>query len=205
VPPEHENDAICLEQLKAGDDLALNRIMARWQRPLLSFARRYVRSESDAEDLVIEVFVRLYQNRQKLRKKTNLPAWLFTTLTNLCLNHLRWQKRHPSVGGSEIETGPYPENEPATPWTEDSAHPGEAMEQDERVRALREEIDQLPHEQKTILILHHYQKMSLREIAAIVGCSEKGVENRLYRTRKRLRSRMKPFLELISNCKAHTV
>lgn len=199
MPSEHENDAICLGQLQSGDDLALNRIMFRWQFPLLSFARRYVRNESDAEDLVIDAFVRLYQNRRKLRKKTNLPAWLFTTLTNLCLNHLRWQKRHPSVGGSETGTGPRLEDEPATPWTEDSAHPGDAMEHDERVRALREEIDQLPHEQKTILILHHYEKMSLREVAAIVGCSEKGVENRLYRTRRRLRSRMKPFLELISN------
>ena len=199
MPPEPENDAICLGQLQSGDDLALNRIMSRWQYPLLSFARRYVRNESDAEDLVIDAFVRLYQNRRKLRKKTNLPAWLFTTLTNLCLNHLRWQKRHPSVGGSETGTGPRLEDEPAAPWTEDSTHPGDAMEHDERVRALREEIDQLPHEQKTILILHHYEKMSLREVAAIVGCSEKGVENRLYRTRRRLRSRMKPFLELISN------
>ena len=195
MPPEHESDATCLEQLRSGDDLALNRIMSRWQHPLLSFARRYVRSESDAEDLVVEAVVRLYQNRRKLRRKTNLSAWLFTTLTNLCLNHLRWQKRHPSVGGS----GPCLDDNPSAPWAQDSVHPGDAMEYDERVQALREEIDQLPHEQKTVLILHHYEKMSLREIAAIVGCSEKGVENRLYRTRRRLRSRMKPFLELISN------
>ncbi len=72
-----------------------------------------------------------------------------------------------------------------------------AMEHDERVGVLRDEIDRLPHDQKTILILHHYEQMSLREIAAIVGCSEKGVENRLYRTRRRLRMKLVP--ELISN------
>ena len=198
MPSEHENDAICLHQLQSGDDLALNRIVSRWQKPLLSFARRYVRSESDAEDLVIEAFVRLYQNRRKLRRKTNLSAWLFTTLSNLCLNHLRWQKRHPSVGGSETGTGPCLGDESAAPWTEGAAHPGDVMEHAERVGALRMEIDRLPHEQKTILILHHYEGMSLREIAAIVGCSERGVENRLYRTRRRLRSGLKPFLELVS-------
>ncbi len=197
MPAEHENDAIWLEQLQAEDDLALNRIMSRWQHPLLSFARRYVRSEVDAEDLVIEAFVRLYQNRRKLRKKTNLSAWLFTTLTNLCLNHLRWQKRHPSVGGSEIEEGRPLGKDSASPWPEESPHPGDAMEHDERVGVLRDEIDRLPHDQKTILILHHYEQMSLREIAAIVGCSEKGVENRLYRTRRRLRMKLVP--ELISN------
>ncbi|MCX6551320.1 MAG: hypothetical protein NTY02_10015, partial [Acidobacteria bacterium] len=44
---------------------------------------------------VIEVFVRLHQQRARLRPDTNLSAWLFTTLTNFCHNQYRWRRRHP--------------------------------------------------------------------------------------------------------------
>ena len=57
--------------------------MARWQRPLHSFAYRYCQNRADAEDLVAQTFVRLYQQRLRLRPDTRLSAWLFTTLTHL--------------------------------------------------------------------------------------------------------------------------
>lgn len=191
-PADLETDAIRLERLKLGDDLALNRIMDRWQRPLLSFACRYVHSLSDADDLVIETFVRLYQNRNKFRRKTNLSAWLFTTLSRLCLNHLRWRKRHPSLALNR-EPGDAPsERELPDPA---ATHPAIPLEQSESIEALRQAIDRLPHEQKTILLLHHYEGMPVKDIAAVAGCSEKAVENRLYRLRRKLRAELAPALE----------
>ena len=86
-----------LLELQRGDAAALNRLIARWQRPLLAFAYRYVQNSADAQDLVAETFVRLYSRRASLRPDTNLPAWLFTTLSNLCHNHHRWKRRHPTV------------------------------------------------------------------------------------------------------------
>ena len=52
---------------------------------------------------------------------------------------------------------------------------------------MRVAISRLPHDLKTALLLHHYDHLSYREIADIAGCSERGVETRLYRARQALR------------------
>lgn len=180
------SDATRLPALRAGDEAAFDEMVTRWQRPLYAFAWRYVHQNADAEDLVIETFVRLHTHRRRLRADTNLPAWLFTTIANLCHNQHRWRRRHPeqslesAVGASEA----------ASP----AAEPTDVVERAETDGAVRAAIDQLPHDQKTAVLLHHFERLSHREIAAIVGCSERGVETRLYRARQHLRDSLRPLL-----------
>jgi RNA polymerase sigma-70 factor, ECF subfamily len=181
-------DRASLLELQRGDAAALNRLISRWQRPLLSFAYRYLQNSADAQDMVAETFVRLYQRRERLRPDTNVAAWLFTALTNLCHNHHRWKRRHPTVpfgppGGAREEGDRWSQElEPA------AADPGPdaALARDEALGALLAAIEALPHELKASVLLHHYEHMSYREIAAITGCSERGVETRLYRARQQL-------------------
>lgn len=189
-------DRVNLTELQRGDTSALNRLIGRWQRPLLSFAYRYVQNTSDAQDLVAEAFVRLYQRRLQLRPDTNLSAWLFTTLTNLCHNHHRWKRRHPTVafgpgtaeGGADKGTVAL---DPATP----EASPDAALAHDESLDALKTAIDALPHELKVSVLLHHYERLSYREIAAITHCSERGVETRLYRARLQLKAELARYFQ----------
>ncbi len=178
VNPETGSDAADWRALRAGDDAALNRIIARWVRPLFNFAWRYVRNNADARDVSAEVFVKLYQNRERMAEDSNLSAWLFTALVNLCRNRHRWRERHPAVSLEEAG-GMEPAAEAPTP--------GEMLERREEVEALGAAIDRLPHELKTALLLHHYERLSYREIGAIAGCSERGVETRIYRAKQRLR------------------
>lgn len=183
--PDPGNDLADLRALQAGDDSALDRLVARWEKPLFGFAWRYVRNHADARDLAAETFVRLYQKRGKLAADSNVSAWLFTTLVNLCRNHHRWRTRHPA---SSFEDAP--EREPAA----DAPAPGAALEQQETLAALSAAIDQLPHELKATLLLHHYEHLSYRDIARATGCSERGVETRLYRARQRLRDALRGLL-----------
>jgi len=173
-----------LHALQAGDDAALNRLIARWERRLFGFAWRYVRNSSDAQDLVATVFVRLYQQREKLRRDTNVSAWLFTTLTNLCHNLHRWRGRHPALSLDDAVATTAGQS---GDFTLDAPLPGQALEQKETLAALAAAIDRLPPDLKTTLLLHHYERLSYREIAEITGCSEGGVDTRLYRARARLR------------------
>jgi RNA polymerase sigma-70 factor (ECF subfamily) len=68
------------------------------------------------------------------------------------------------------------------------------LEKGEACAAVRAAIDRLPHDLKTTLLLHHYERLSYREIGAVVGCSERGVETRLYRARQHLRDELASFL-----------
>ena len=65
--------------------------------------------------------------------------------------------------------------------------PNQALEHDEVLASVRAAIARLPHDLKVTLLLHHYDRLSYREIAEITGCSERGVETRLYRARIQLR------------------
>jgi RNA polymerase sigma factor (sigma-70 family) len=186
------SDQAGLHALQEGRDSALDELIARWQRPLLAFAWRYLQNPTDAHDLVAETFVRLHQQRDRLRPDTNLSAWLFTTLSNLCHNHYRWRRRHPTVSLDAPIDGPDPSAHETIP--SEGRAPDLAMEHDEACTAVRAAIDRLPHDLKSTLILHHYERLSYREIGAVVGCSERGVETRLYRARQRLREELAGFL-----------
>lgn len=175
-----------LHALQRGEEAALNRLITRWERRLFGFAWRYVRNTADAQDLVAEVFVRLFQQRARLKADTNLSAWLFTTLANLCHNHHRWRRRHAASSldaDADLERG--------GALAGDAPLPAAALEEREQLDALAAEIDRLSPELKTTLLLHHYERLSYREIAEITGCSEGGVDTRLYRARAKLREMLK--------------
>jgi RNA polymerase sigma-70 factor (ECF subfamily) len=193
VSTDPATDRANLLALQQGEAAALNRIIARWERPLHGFAYRYVQNYADAQDLVAEAFVRLYRQRERLRADTKVSAWLFTTLANLCHNHHRWKRRHPALaldtpavdGDGRMDAGELAAAQPA---------PDVALEQDEALAAVRAAIARLPHDLKITVLLHHYDRLSYREIAEITGCSERGVETRLYRARQQLRQMLAGLL-----------
>ena len=186
VSAEPTSDVV-LAAIQAGDNAAYEQLVARMQRPLFTFAWRYLHNNADAEDLVVETFVRLFQARERLRPDTNLSAWLFTTLSNLCHNRHRWRKRHRETSLD----GPTHIADPVAP----AASPDVALSRDEAGAALRAAIERLPHDQRTVVLLHHYEHLSYREIGNVVGCSERGVETRLYRARQQLKIELAQHLK----------
>ena len=192
---DRSSDATRLSALRAGEGEAFDELVARWQRPLFAFAWRYVHQHADAEDLVIATFVRLHEQRTRLRPDTNLSAWLFTALANLCHNHHRWRRRHPEHSlEATAEDAASPPFAPESP----APLPPAALESGETAATVRAAIDRLPHDQKTVVLLHHFERLGYGEIAAIVGCSERGVETRLYRARQRLRDDLQPLVREVS-------
>jgi len=185
VSPNPTADTEDLLALRKGLDSALNPIMERWEGPLFAFAWRYVQNVSDAQDLVAETFVRLHQQRAKLREDTRLGSWLYTVLTHLCHNHYRWRRRHPSVSLEAADPNTGLSHADQVPCQ--APGPVHDLEEGEQLDSLRQAIDRLPHELKSTLLLHHYDHLSYREIAVITQCSERGVETRLYRAKQRLR------------------
>lgn len=177
-------DAELMLRLRNGDELALNALMSRWQKPLVSFIYRYVDSESVALDLAQETFVRVFESRARYTSKGKFSTWLFTIASNLARNFLRWQSRHPVVALDE----PNEHGEALSDHVPSSADsPADAAERNELAAAVREHIRALPHPLKTVVLLFEYEEMGYAEIGKILGCSPKAVETRLYRARKILR------------------
>ncbi len=173
-------------RLRDGDDLALNELMQRWQKPLVAFILRYVGNAEDALDLAQETFVRVYESRARYRPSAKFSTWLFTVASNLCRNHARWRSRHPAVSlqspadasGDHTFEQTLPSHDPS---------PADNAERDDLACAVREHVQALPHDLKTAVLLFEYDERSHEEIAAVLGCTPKAVETRLYRARKLLR------------------
>ena len=183
-------DTQLMIRLQNGQDTALNELMTLWQTPLFRFISRYVGDRDEALDLAQETFVRVYQNRQSYRPSARFSSWLFTIASNLCRNHLRWGRRHPTVSlAREDDADDAPADATDTLPSPDRG-PSDCAQRNDTARLVQESIQSLPHDLKTVVLLFEYEELSHEEIAGVLGCSPKAVETRLYRARKILREKL---------------
>jgi RNA polymerase sigma-70 factor, ECF subfamily len=188
-----ETDESLMARLQGGEDLALNELMARWERPLAGYLMRQVGNETAALDLAEETFVRVFESRHRFEGRSTFRTWLYTIATNLCRNHHRWRARHPNVS-FDAPAGSDGDTSLGETLSASGPTPAELASTGDEAHLVREAIAQLPEEQRVALLLFEYQDLSHAEIAEILGCSAKAVETRLYRARQTLRERLKSLV-----------
>ena len=181
--PEHDTveDSNLMLLVAQGDKDALCKLMDRWEAPLSRFVYRYVQNRDAACELVQETFVRLYEARSRFDGDMRFSSWIFKIAANLCKNYYRWRSRHPEdmVWDEQCEN-----TAAAAPdAVRGEADPAARAEISEDVARLRDAIAAMPHPYKVTLLLYYYQNQSYKEIADALGCSERGVETRLYRAK----------------------
>jgi RNA polymerase sigma-70 factor (ECF subfamily) len=183
---DEDRDRADMERLQAGQDAALNDLMARHSERLFHFLVRALQNETEAADLAEETFVRIYQSRVRFDPRQKFSTWLYAIAANLARDRFRWRARHPEIA---LETAPQEQEWPGE-LRDPQLTPGETVEKAERARIVREAVGALPEEMRTPLILAEFEGLSHAEIGQVLGCSPKAVEMRLYRARQQLRTRL---------------
>jgi RNA polymerase sigma-70 factor (ECF subfamily) len=180
---EHEtdSDALLMMRVADGDRNALCSLMDKWESPLLGFIYRYVQNREAAAELTQETFVRLYEARARYRGDMRFSPWIFRIAANLCRNYHRWRKRHPE--DMAWDEACEATNAPQQGTVREEDDPAAILARRESLSELKNAIAAMPHDLATTLLLYYYQELSYREIAEVIGCSERGVETRLYRAR----------------------
>ena len=188
-----ELDRLDMAQLAAGQDASLNLLMERHGPKLFHYLIRVLQDEAEASDLAQETFVRVYQHRARFNSGQKFSTWLYAIATNLARDRLRWRARHPQVSldAEHEETG----GNMADTLKSSSLSPAETLQEEERAVAVRNAVAALPEEVRLPLVLAEYEGRSQAEIAAILKCSIKAVEMRIYRARQELRARLSKLLE----------
>jgi RNA polymerase sigma-70 factor (ECF subfamily) len=162
-------------------------LMERWKTRLTSFLLRMTNDLTVALDLAQETFVRLYLARNRYRPDGKFSTYLFTIASNLARNHFRFTQRHPAVSlDASIESKGAAALEPRDP----GRSPAESAAGSEREREILAAIAALPDDQREALSLSLLDDLPITEIAAIMDCTEKAVDNKLYRARHRLRQQL---------------
>ena len=141
----------------------------------------YLQNPQDAEEATQDVFVKVHERQAGFQEKSSLKTWIYRITANHCLDVLKARKRQKRFGFIKNLFGG--ENEMEVP---DFNHPGVQLEDREALEALYRQIDGLPDNQKTAIILKYLDDLPQKEIAEIMQLSVKAVESLLQRGKNNL-------------------
>ncbi len=184
-PSEAKNDT----PLENSKHIALlERLFRQYQPMLVSFAWQYVKSAEDAREVVQEVFLSVWNNREHLREDGNLKAYLFTATRNKCLNWL--EKKRLRIVSMDEDPGP---ERPKAQFPDSSPDGSEMLELAELRAVIFDEVQKLPAKCREIFILSRVEGLSHKEIGERLHISPKTVENQIGIALKRIRQRLHRF------------
>ena len=179
-----QSDQTLIRQIVKRDADAFETLFARHSASVRQYILSIVRVESAVEDLVQEVFLRVWMRAEQWNGQGEFKGWLFRIATNLALNHLRMLRRRRQ---EPLETFPdefddEDERPPDPDWMIDtlSRGPEVIVEQAERSQLLWQLVDGLPQEKQEVLHLIYQREMALREAAIELGIPEGTVKSRLH-------------------------
>jgi RNA polymerase sigma-70 factor (ECF subfamily) len=187
------SDEQLLATYRGGDVRAFEQLLARYEKPIWSFLRRFVRDAEAAEDLLQEVFLRVVRDAQEAnaawKGQAKFSTWLYTIARNLCID----RARRGAVRGADSIDGPT-DGEPETTTTlhERIAAPGPQADAvvagREAARRIDRAIAELPEDQREVFLMREVMELPFAEIASVVGVSEPTVKSRMRYALEKLRA-----------------
>jgi RNA polymerase sigma-70 factor (ECF subfamily) len=163
---------------KAESEVDLAALVESYSRLLFRVAYSILRSRTETEDVVQEVFVRVIERRRSLQAIRDIRVWLVRIVWNLALDRRR-RIRPEQMDESFAET-----------LAESGVPVDERLTQAQRMNSVLREIERLPKRERHVLLLSAIEELGTAEMAAVMGRSESAVRALLFRARTRLRARL---------------
>jgi len=176
-----------------GEERAFQELVERYQGRLLNFIYRTIGDRERGEDLVQEVFIRIYRHLHRFDRSRKFSTWVYTIASNLAKNELRNRARNPLVLFQTIKKNWQDEDRPLQ--FEDSASRPDDLYRRRHLRELVEHsVAQLPEHHRQVFILRELEGKSYEEIAEITACNLGTVKSRLNRARNAFAAIIEPGL-----------
>lgn len=162
------DDRKIIERVLKGDTDAFNLLVRQWEKPIYNFIVRMIGDREEAMDLCQEAFMKAYRELDSLKDLDRFSAWLYRIAHNTCFSKLRKDQ-----GKTFVEL---------QPETRAARTPIESR------LAVEKALQDLPEDQREVVILKVFQSLKFEEIAAIQGAPVSTVKSRLYMGFEKLRS-----------------
>jgi RNA polymerase sigma-70 factor (ECF subfamily) len=157
-----------VERARQGDDQAFAALFEQFHAPILNYLHRMVSDRAVAEDLTQDTFIKAYKALPGTKPDLAFKAWLYRIATNTAISHLR--------RGKIVKW---------LPFVTDPEQRGERLERSvTRHTDISVALEQLPKHYASVLLLRHYQGLSLAETAEALDITENAAKLRLFRARK---------------------
>lgn len=155
------------------------RYVERYTNMVLRISVNYCKNIPDAEDMVQEVFLKLYETNKEFQDDEYIKRWLIRVTINLCKNHLKsaWHQKIHFFDSTNIEDN-----------VDDMT---ELFEEDKEKMALYSAVKKLPEKYRSVVHLYYYEEYPIRIIADILQKKETTIQTRLMRARNMLKEQLK--------------
>lgn len=180
--PEKDIDYSLMRAVQNGDMVAFSELVDRYKDRLMNVIGRMLLSRDDAEDVVQETFVRVYQHRQSFNFQHCFSTWIYTIGLNLARNELRKRKKFKFYDITEMKGN---EAEFAVEMKLPNRLP----------QVLNAAIKELPEKYRTAFILRDIHEQPYEEVAKILSIPLGTVKSRVNRARMMLRDKLRPKME----------
>jgi RNA polymerase sigma-70 factor (ECF subfamily) len=179
------SDEELMRRTQNGDKAAFEILYERYHSAVLSYLYRMLGNVEDVESIGQEVFLRAFRFAPTYRYPQKFSTWLFTITRNLAINHSRRRKRSPvrnitelNLEGVDISGDPY---QVASRATDD-------LEKQEEIARVLKALDDLPTDQKEVIVLGVFQDMSYAQMEEITGTKAVTLRSRMFHGLKKLAS-----------------
>lgn len=176
------NDIFSL--IKQGDESAFEQMFREHYQALCAFANSYLLDLDNAEEIVQNVFYKIWERRETLEINTSIKSYLFSSVRNACLNELKHDKVKQ-------------EHEGFVKATQSEGKEDGLLEQKELGYEINEAIESLPERCKEVFKLNRLEGLKYREVAELLNISEKTVEHQMGKALKVLREKLVHYVSIM--------
>ena len=173
---------ILIKNMVAGDRESFNKIFRRFYAPLVRFCFRFVADEDVAAEIVQDLFVKLWINREKLSINTNFESYLLRAVRNGAITYINKERSH-----AETNLEVYSESS-------ESVDPSEELQSKNLEAAYREVLAAMPEKRREVFVASRFDGLKYAEIAEKLGISVKTVEAHMCAAIKQLKDGLKDFI-----------
>lgn len=168
-----------IRRSQAGDERAMEEIYEHFKGPLFSLAYRHTYNRQAAEDLLQDIFIKIFTHLGDIQREETFTAWVYRIAINACYSYLRSKRsrdRH-AVSLSEVEGR-----------KEEAVYDGH---EESCEKPLNEAINDLPEKLKAVFLLHDVQGFKHEEIAQMLGFTVGTSKSQLFKARMKIREFLK--------------
>lgn len=180
------NDQHCIEKVLQGNTNAYAYLVDSYKDMVFGMALKIVREREEAEEVTQDTFIKAFKSLSSFKGDAKFSTWLYRIAYHNCMDRIKKQaKKHQLTQIDQVV-----ENK-----IEALENTLDAIERKERSELLKECMDCLPEDEKSLLWMFYFDELSLKEIIEITGFSEANIKVKLFRARKRLLTIVKQKVE----------
>ena len=185
------DDTSLIREAQQGNRAAFEVLVRHYDQSVLRLALHLTGSESDAQDVYQEAFLKAYKNLGSFRFECSFYTWIYRIVTNLCLDHLRRRKSRREDQAVVIDSSGE-EMDLMTNVSDERSGANPARELDRKYLGQRilMALDELTPRERMVFELKHYQGLRLRTIGEMLNTTEETAKNTLFRATKKLRAKL---------------